>query len=78
MDTDNLGPNGALIRATDLIAEEEDLQTEILSLNADIVLVDTPARALAERNSHSDLQFPDSKVNAHLIDTPPTPNSHGQ
>ncbi|NIR17046.1 MAG: GTPase, partial [Desulfobacterales bacterium] len=40
-----LGPNGALILAADLIAEEvERLGREMESLQADIVLVDTPGQ----------------------------------
>ncbi len=45
MEEYNLGPNGALIMAADLIAEEvETLGEEILELNADLVLVDTPGQ----------------------------------
>jgi len=40
-----LGPNGALIMAADLIAEQvETLSREIEELNADLVLVDTPGQ----------------------------------
>jgi GTPase SAR1 family protein len=40
-----LGPNGALVMAADLIAEEtERLGEEIEDLNADMVLVDTPGQ----------------------------------
>ena len=40
-----LGPNGALIMAADLIAEEtETLRMEIEDFNPDIVLVDTPGQ----------------------------------
>lgn len=41
----HLGPNGALIMAADLIAEQaETLSSEIEELNADLVLVDTPGQ----------------------------------
>ena len=41
----NLGPNGALIMAADLIAEEtETLSREIEDIDADLVLVDTPGQ----------------------------------
>jgi GTPase SAR1 family protein len=41
----NLGPNGALIMAADLIAEEtETLSREIEETGADLVLVDTPGQ----------------------------------
>jgi len=40
-----LGPNGALIMAADLIAEETDrLEDEIASFRPDIVLIDTPGQ----------------------------------
>ncbi len=40
-----LGPNGALVMAADLIAEEtERLGSEIKDFNADMVLVDTPGQ----------------------------------
>jgi hypothetical protein len=45
MDKYNLGPNGALVLAADLIAEQaEQIGDEIDSLQADIVLVDTPGQ----------------------------------
>ncbi len=45
MEEYKLGPNGALIMAADLIAEEvETLGEEIVELNADLVLVDTPGQ----------------------------------
>jgi len=45
MDEYGLGPNGALIMAADLIAEEIDkIGAEIEALNPDIVLVDTPGQ----------------------------------
>lgn len=41
----NLGPNGALIMAADLLAEEtETLSGEVEDMNADLVLVDTPGQ----------------------------------
>jgi GTPase SAR1 family protein len=41
----SLGPNGALIMAADLLAEEtETLSGEIEDMNADLVLVDTPGQ----------------------------------
>lgn len=41
----NLGPNGSLILAADLIADKvETLSNEIEELNADLVLVDTPGQ----------------------------------
>jgi GTPase SAR1 family protein len=41
----SLGPNGALLMAADLLAEEtETLSGEIQDLNADLVLVDTPGQ----------------------------------
>jgi GTPase SAR1 family protein len=45
MEEYGLGPNGALIMAADLIAEQvEELRGEIEDLNADLVLVDTPGQ----------------------------------
>lgn len=45
MEEYRLGPNGALIMAADLIAEQADtLSTEVEELNADFVLVDTPGQ----------------------------------
>ena len=41
----NLGPNGALVLASDLIAEKADqIGGEIEDLNSDVVLVDTPGQ----------------------------------
>jgi hypothetical protein len=41
----NLGPNGALIMASDLLADHlEEIQTEIESANPDTLLVDTPGQ----------------------------------
>ena len=41
----NLGPNGALIMAADLMAEEIDkVGAEVAGLNPDLVLVDTPGQ----------------------------------
>lgn len=40
-----LGPNGALLMAADLIAEHaETMSSELLNLNADLVIVDTPGQ----------------------------------
>jgi len=45
MEKYGLGPNGALIMAADLIADEvENLTRDIEATNADIVLVDTPGQ----------------------------------
>lgn len=45
MDEYNLGPNGALVLAADLIAEEaERIGGEIEDLQSDVVLVDTPGQ----------------------------------
>ncbi len=45
MEEYRLGPNGALILAADLIAEQvETLSLEIEELNADLVVVDTPGQ----------------------------------
>jgi GTPase SAR1 family protein len=45
MDEYNLGPNGALVLAADLIAEEaERLGGEIEDLQSDVVIVDTPGQ----------------------------------
>ncbi|MEM1589576.1 MAG: ATP/GTP-binding protein [Candidatus Bathyarchaeia archaeon] len=45
MEEYGLGPNGALIMAADLLAEEvENLSREIENLKSDIVLVDTPGQ----------------------------------
>lgn len=45
MEEYGLGPNGALIMAADLLAEEvENLSKEIEDLKSDIVLVDTPGQ----------------------------------
>jgi GTPase SAR1 family protein len=45
MEKYGLGPNGALIMAADLIADEiENLTRDIEEVNADIVLVDTPGQ----------------------------------
>jgi GTPase SAR1 family protein len=45
MEEYKLGPNGALVMAADLIAEEaEELGREIRNLNSDMVIVDTPGQ----------------------------------
>ncbi|MCD6445901.1 ATP/GTP-binding protein [Candidatus Bathyarchaeota archaeon] len=45
MEEYNLGPNGALIMATDLIADQmEKISSEVEDLKSDIVLVDTPGQ----------------------------------
>jgi GTPase SAR1 family protein len=45
MEKYGLGPNGALIMAADLIADEiEKISEEIEELNSDVVLVDTPGQ----------------------------------
>ncbi len=45
MEKYGLGPNGALIMAADLIADEiENITKDIESANADVVLVDTPGQ----------------------------------
>ena len=45
MEKYNLGPNGALIVAADLIADDIDkISREIQELNCDIILVDTPGQ----------------------------------
>lgn len=45
MEEYKLGPNGALIMAADLIADQvETLSEEVEDLNADLVLVDTPGQ----------------------------------
>ncbi|MCS7114606.1 MAG: ATP/GTP-binding protein [Nitrososphaerota archaeon] len=45
MDEYGLGPNGALIMAADLLAEEiEEISKEVEDLKSDIVLVDTPGQ----------------------------------
>ncbi|MEM4733499.1 MAG: ATP/GTP-binding protein, partial [Candidatus Bathyarchaeia archaeon] len=45
MENYGLGPNGALIMAADLIADEiENITSEVEDLKADIVLVDTPGQ----------------------------------
>jgi GTPase SAR1 family protein len=45
METYGLGPNGALILAADLIADKIDIITEeVETIDADIVLVDTPGQ----------------------------------
>lgn len=45
MERYNLGPNGALVMAADLIADEIDnLARDIEDVNADLVLVDTPGQ----------------------------------
>ena len=45
MEQYRLGPNGALVLASDLIAEEaEEIGNEIEDLQADVVLVDTPGQ----------------------------------
>lgn len=45
MEKYGLGPNGALIMAADLIADEiENITRDIEAVNADIVLVDTPGQ----------------------------------
>jgi len=45
MDEHGLGPNGALVMAADLIAEQvETLSSEIEELDADLLLVDTPGQ----------------------------------
>jgi GTPase SAR1 family protein len=45
MEKYSLGPNGALIMAADLIADQvENLTRDVESINADLVLVDTPGQ----------------------------------
>jgi GPN-loop GTPase len=45
MNSYQLGPNGALVMASDLIATRlDEIQNEVNSLNADYVLVDTPGQ----------------------------------
>jgi GPN-loop GTPase len=45
MSEHNLGPNGALIMASDLIATKlDEIQDEVFSLNPDIVVADTPGQ----------------------------------
>jgi len=45
METYGLGPNGALIMAADLIADDiYDISREIEDINSDVVLVDTPGQ----------------------------------
>ncbi|MEM1539119.1 MAG: ATP/GTP-binding protein [Candidatus Bathyarchaeia archaeon] len=45
MDKYGLGPNGALIMAADLLAEEiEEISKEVEELRSDIVIVDTPGQ----------------------------------
>ncbi len=45
METYGLGPNGALIMAADLIADDiDDISREIEDINSDVVLVDTPGQ----------------------------------
>lgn len=45
METYDLGPNGSLVMASDMIATKlEDIQNEIDSLNPDYVLIDTPGQ----------------------------------
>lgn len=45
MEEHQLGPNGALVMASDLIAEQIDtLAAEVEDLNVDLVLVDTPGQ----------------------------------
>ena len=45
METYNLGPNGSLVMASDMIATRlDDIQTEVDSLNPDYVIIDTPGR----------------------------------
>ena len=45
METYDLGPNGALIMAADLIADDiGDISREIEDINSDVVLVDTPGQ----------------------------------
>ena len=45
MDTYNLGPNGSLIMASDMIATRlEEIQNEVFALNPDYIIVDTPGQ----------------------------------
>jgi GTPase SAR1 family protein len=45
MEEYTLGPNGALVLASDMIAEKiDDLNEELTTIDADIVLVDTPGQ----------------------------------
>lgn len=45
METYNLGPNGSLVMASDMIATRlDDIQTEVDSLNPDYVIIDTPGQ----------------------------------
>lgn len=41
----HLGPNGALLMAADLVAQQaEPLSSELINLNADLIIVDTPGQ----------------------------------
>jgi GTPase SAR1 family protein len=45
METYDLGPNGSLVMASDMIATKlEDIQNEVDNLNPDYVLIDTPGQ----------------------------------
>jgi GPN-loop GTPase len=45
METYDLGPNGSLVMASDMIATRlDDIQTEVDSLNPDYVIIDTPGQ----------------------------------
>ena len=45
METYDLGPNGSLVMASDMIATKlEDIQNEVYDLNPDYVLIDTPGQ----------------------------------
>ena len=45
METYDLGPNGSLVMASDMIATKlEDIQNEVDSLNPDYIIIDTPGQ----------------------------------
>lgn len=74
MDNYNLGPNGSLIMANDMISTKlEDIQNEIDNLNPDYVIVDTPGQielfAFRESGPYFISNFlADNKVNLFIFD----------
>src|ERR687891_2314508 len=74
METYDLGPNGSLVMASDMIATKiEDIQNEVYDLNPDYVLIDTPGQIelFAFRSSGPYFVsnfFSDNKVTLFTID----------
>ena len=74
METYNLGPNGSVVMATDMIATRiDEIQDEVNNLNPDYILIDTPGQielfAFRISGSYFVSHFQsDNKVNLFLCD----------